>query len=91
MNESTAKKHIPERKCIGCREHFPKSSLIRAIRTPEGEITLDKTGKKNGRGAYICKSVECLRRARKQGALERALECNIGDEIYELLEGAITE
>ena len=77
---------LPMRRCTGCGEHFAKSSLIRVLRTPEGEITLDLVGKKSGRGAYICKSAECLKKARKSRRIESALECSIPDEIYARLE-----
>jgi len=84
-------KKLPERKCLGCMESFPKSSLIRVVRSPEGEISLDTTGKKSGRGAYICKSAECLKKAIKAKRLERAFECQIPDEVLEALEKGITE
>lgn len=77
---------IPVRMCSGCGEHFPKKELVRVVRSPEGEISVDATGKKAGRGAYICKSAECLRRARKVRRLERALDCTIPNEVYERLE-----
>lgn len=79
-------KKIPTRRCTGCGEHFPKSTLIRVVRSPEGEISLDKTGKKSGRGAYICKSVTCLKKARQKKRLEASLECDIPSEVYDLME-----
>ena len=79
-------KKIPVRKCTGCGEHFPKSELIRVLRTPEEEIILDLTGKKSGRGAYVCKRTECLKKAIKSRRIEAALECKIPDEIYRKLE-----
>ncbi len=79
-------KKIPTRRCTGCGEHFPKSALIRIVRSPEGEISLDATGKKSGRGAYLCKSAECLKRARKSRRIEAALETPISDELYAALE-----
>ena len=79
-------KKIPTRRCTGCGEHFPKAELIRIVRSPEGEISLDATGKKSGGGAYLCKSAECLRRARKSRRIEASLEVTIGDEIYAALE-----
>ena len=82
-------RRIPSRRCTGCGEHFPKSSLVRIVRSPEGEISLDTTGKKPGRGAYLCKSAECLRRARKARRLEQNLEVAIPAEVYEALEGAL--
>ena len=81
-----AVRKIPTRRCTGCGEHFPKNTLIRVLRTPEGEILLDLTGKKNGRGAYICKSAQCLKKARKARRLETSLECPISNEIYEKME-----
>ena len=76
----------PVRRCTGCGEHFPKNSLMRVLRTPEGEIVLDATGKKSGRGAYICKSAACLKKARKARRLEASLECSIPDDVYNRLE-----
>ena len=81
-----AEKKIPLRKCTGCNEMKPKKELIRVLKTPEGEIILDKTGKKNGRGAYLCNSLECLKKAGKTRGLERSLQIKIPDEIYEPLE-----
>ena len=81
-----AEKKIPLRKCTGCNEMKPKKELIRVLKTTEGEIILDKTGKKNGRGAYLCNSIECLKQARKTKGLERSLQIKIPDEIYETLE-----
>ena len=82
----TAVKKTPTRRCTGCGEHFSKSELVRILREPDGNITLDLIGKKSGRGAYICKSVECLRRARKASRIERSLECSVPSEIYETIE-----
>lgn len=79
-------KKIPQRRCVGCGEHFPKSSLIRVLRTPEGEIVLDETGKKSGRGAYICKSASCLKKAMKSKRLDTSLECKIPEDVYNKLE-----
>lgn len=79
-------KKIPLRKCTGCNEMKYKKELIRVLKTPEGEIVLDKTGKKNGRGAYLCNSTECFQKARKSKGLERSLQIKIPDEIYEALE-----
>lgn len=83
--EATVRK-IPTRRCTGCGEHFPKKELIRILRTPDGEIVIDENGKKSGRGAYICKRPECLRKARKQRRLEASLECSIPDDVYNKLE-----
>ena len=68
-----ANKKIPMRKCVGCQEMKEKKSLIRVVKTAEGDIILDDTGKKNGRGAYICKSLECFKKAKKTKALELSL------------------
>lgn len=81
-----AEKKIPLRKCTGCNEMKPKKELIRVLKTTEEEIVLDKTGKKNGRGAYLCNSLECFQQARKTRGLERSLQIKIPDEIYETLE-----
>ena len=81
-----AEKKIPLRKCTGCNEMKPKKELIRVLKTVEEEIVLDKTGRKNGRGAYLCNSLECFQRARKTKGLERSLQIKIPDEIYETLE-----
>ncbi|MBR1815454.1 MAG: YlxR family protein [Lachnospiraceae bacterium] len=80
-------KKIPLRQCIGCRESKPKNELIRIIRTPENDICFDKTGRMNGRGAYICPSELCLDKAIKSKGIERALNCEIPDEIFEMLRG----
>ena len=80
------KKKIPLRQCVGCSERKPKGELIRVVRTPEGEIVLDATEKKNGRGCYLCASVKCFNKARKSGKLASHLECEIPDEVYAALE-----
>ena len=87
-NTKTVKKQ-PTRRCTGCGEHFPKSALIRVVRTPEGEIVLDLIGKRSGRGAYICKSAACLKKARKARRIESALECSIPADVYDTLEGEL--
>lgn len=79
-------KKIPMRKCTGCGEMKPKKELCRIVKSPEDEISLDLTGKKNGRGAYICKNAECLKKARKAKRIERSFACAIPDEVYEKLE-----
>ena len=76
-------KKIPMRQCVGCREMEPKRKLIRVIRTSEDEILIDATGKKNGRGAYICPNRECLEKAVKNKGLERSLKISVPQEIYE--------
>lgn len=75
-------KKIPMRQCLGCRVMKPKRELLRVVRTPEGQITLDFKGKVSGRGAYVCHSLECLKKAVKAKSLDRALEVTIPDEIY---------
>ena len=87
----TKKKKIPERRCVGCGETKEKKSLIRVLRTPEGEVVLDVTGKKSGRGAYICYSLSCFKKARKSKRLDANLNIEIPEEIYEKLETELTE
>ncbi|MGE4549611.1 MAG: RNase P modulator RnpM [Intestinibacillus sp.] len=79
------KRKIPMRQCLGCRTMFPKKELIRVVRSPEGDIALDFKGKAPGRGAYVCRSPECLRKAQKSRALERAFGVSVPDEIYDAL------
>ena len=78
-------KKIPMRQCVGCREMKAKKELVRVVRSPEGEISLDFRGKAPGRGAYLCPNTECLKRARKAKALERAFDCAVAPEIYDAL------
>ena len=78
-------KKVPQRQCVGCREMKPKQELIRVVRGPDGAISLDPTGKKPGRGAYVCREGDCLRRAQKSRALERAFSSQIPPEVYEEL------
>ena len=78
-------KKVPLRKCVGCNEMKEKKQLVRVVRSPEGEISLDFRGKAPGRGAYVCPQAECLRRAIKSRALERGLDCQIPQEIYDQL------
>lgn len=82
-------KKIPLRQCVGCRERKEKRALIRVVKSPEGEISLDFKGKKSGRGAYLCPAPECLKRARKAKALERALETALPPEVYSALEAQL--
>ncbi|MFA9463757.1 MAG: RNase P modulator RnpM [Velocimicrobium sp.] len=84
-------KKSPLRQCIGCGEMKDKKSLIRVIKTPEEDIVIDVTGKKNGRGAYICNSFDCFSKAAKSKALERSLKTGIPKEIYETLERELKE
>ena len=79
-------KKIPLRQCVGCREMKPKPELIRVVKSPEGEVSLDFRGKKPGRGAYVCPDPECLKKARKSRALERAFSAPLPDEVYAALE-----
>ena len=78
-------KKIPQRQCMGCRERKEKREMIRVVRTTEGEVRLDFSGKLNGRGAYVCPDPECLQKARKSKALERSLEVPIPEEVYDRL------
>ena len=82
-------KKIPMRQCLGCREMKPKRELIRVVRSPEGEISLDFRGKANGRGAYICPDPACLKKAEKARALEHAFSTQVPREIYERLHGQL--
>ena len=79
------------RKCTGCNEMKEKRELVRIVRDPEGNISVDLTGKKSGRGAYICKDKKCLMKAQKAKRLERAFECAVSEEIYERLEREIAD
>jgi predicted RNA-binding protein YlxR (DUF448 family) len=79
-------KKQPLRQCIGCGEKKPKSELARILRTPEGAIVYDATGRGNGRGAYLCRDVQCLQKARKKQALSRSFQQKIEDEVYETIE-----
>ncbi len=80
------KKKIPMRRCVGCGETKEKKQLLRIVRSPDGEISIDLTGKKSGRGAYLCKNVSCLRKAKKSRRLEQNLESAITEEVYQRLE-----
>ncbi len=84
-------KKIPMRQCLGCREMKPKRELIRAVRSPEGEISLDFKGKAPGRGAYICPDAQCLKKAIKARALERAFSAPVPPEVYEKLTAQMEE
>ena len=79
------------RMCVGCREMKPKRELTRVVKPQDGDARIDLKGKAPGRGAYVCASVECFRKARKSKALERALECSISDEVFSQLEAQIPE
>ena len=80
---------IPMRMCVGCREMKEKKSLLRIVRTPEGEVLLDATGKKSGRGAYVCPDPACLKKARKSKALERAFDTSVPPEVYDAMEAEL--
>ena len=93
-------KKVPLRKCTGCGEMKPKSELIRVVKAPDktgengeaerGAISLDLTGKKTGRGAYVCKNAECFEKARKARRFERSLSCQIPDEVYEQMSAELS-
>ena len=78
-------KKIPMRMCLGCGERKPKKELIRAVKSPEGDISLDFTGKKSGRGAYICRSSQCFDKARKGRRFEKSFSCRIDESVYEVM------
>lgn len=84
-------KNIPQRTCIGCNSQKNKKDLIRVVKNKDGIISIDKTGKANGRGAYICDNVDCLEKAIKTKRLEKIFETKISEEIYENLRGVIIE
>ena len=79
-------KKIPMRMCVGCGEMKGKKEMMRVLKTPEGPIVLDMTGRKNGRGAYLCRKLDCLKKAEKNKGLERSFIMNIPDEVYQNLE-----
>ena len=91
QNNPLPQKKIPMRQCLGCNEHKPKTELIRILRTPEGEITLDTTGKKSGRGAYICKNPACLKKLRKNRRAETNLGVSIPEEVWDALEAQMAK
>jgi predicted RNA-binding protein YlxR (DUF448 family) len=83
--ENKKVKKIPLRKCLGCMESFPKKELVRVVRTPDGEVCIDLTGKKSGRGAYICKSETCFKKAVQSKRIQSNLEITLTDELTEAL------
>ena len=91
QKEQIAQKKIPMRQCLGCNQHKPKKELLRVLRTPDGEILLDFTGKRSGRGAYICYDAKCLKKARKSRRIESNLGVNITEEIYDKMERELEE
>ena len=84
-------KKIPQRQCMGCRERKAKREMIRVVRCTDGEVRLDFSGKLNGRGAYICPDIQCLKKAQKARSLERSLEVPIPEEVYERLFGEMED
>ena len=84
-------KKVPERKCLGCQTSKPKQELLRIVRTPDGAVSIDPSGKKSGRGCYICKELSCLKKAAKAKRIERSLDCPIPEEIYLAMEKELTE
>ncbi|MDE5754090.1 MAG: YlxR family protein [Oscillospiraceae bacterium] len=84
-------KKIPMRLCIGCGQNQPKKNMIRVVKSPDQEISLDLTGKKSGRGAYLCKNPSCLTQAMKQHRLERSFSCKISQEVYERMQHVLSE
>ena len=84
-------KKIPMRQCLGCNEHKPKIELLRVVKTPEGEILLDFTGKKSGRGAYICRDVKCFKKARKSKRIDSNLGVTVPEEVYDRMERELSE
>ncbi len=78
-------KKIPMRMCLGCGEMKPKKELIRAVKSPEGEVSLDFIGKKAGRGAYICRCLDCFEKARKGRRFEKSFSCRIDESVYEVM------
>ena len=89
--EAKKQRKAPERQCLGCNGHFMKKELLRVVRSPEGDVSLDFTGKKSGRGAYVCRCVECLKKAMKSQRLSRNLDCEIPEEIYAEMEKELFE
>ena len=85
------KNKIPMRQCTGCREMKSKKEMIRVLKTPEDEIVLDTTGRKNGRGAYVCPSIECLDKAIRNHGIERSLKTNVPEEVYEDLQKELSK
>ena len=86
-----APKKIPVRQCVGCREHRPKRELVRVVRSPEGKVSLDFSGKANGRGAYVCRDAQCLKKALRSNALGRSLEVTIPQEVQASLLAGLEE
>jgi len=89
--QNKPEKRVPLRKCVGCGELIGKKGAVRVVRDKDGNISVDPTGKKSGRGAYICNDVKCLELAKKGKKLERSLKCGIPAEIYDIIEKELTE
>lgn len=85
------KRKIPTRMCLGCHEMKPKAELVRVVKDKENNVFLDLTGKANGRGAYICKDIKCLQKARKSKAINRAFSMEVPEEIYDRMEAELTD
>jgi len=83
------KKRVPQRMCLGCQEMKPKREMLRVVRTPENDIVVDPTGKKSGRGAYLCPQEDCITKAIKEKRLEKALECPISEDVLATLRRSI--
>lgn len=84
-------KKVPIRMCCGCGENFPKRDMVRIVKSPEGDISLDKTGKKSGRGAYICPKLDCLTKAQKNRRIEKVFSCQIPEEVYEVMKNELSK
>ncbi len=82
---------LPMRQCLGCNEHKPKRELVRVVRSPEGAVSLDPTGKRSGRGAYVCRNIACFKKIRKSGRLGKNLSCEIPAEVYDRLEAELVD
>lgn len=91
MEQQQKVRKIPMRQCLGCNEHKPKKEMLRVVKEPNGEISLDFTGKKSGRGAYLCYDVQCLKKARKTRRIDRSLSCTVPDEVYDRMESELEE
>ncbi len=83
-------RRVPMRMCVGCREMKPKKELLRVVKSPEGAIAFDRVGKAPGRGAYVCRSAECLNKAVRTHALERQLECSVSEEVFSQLSAQLS-
>ncbi|MBE6783658.1 MAG: YlxR family protein [Ruminococcaceae bacterium] len=82
-------KKVPMRQCVGCKQLKAKKELVRVVKNSEGEISIDLTGKKNGKGAYVCHDIECFKLARKAKSFERSLSCSIPSEIFDAMEAEL--